>query len=318
MDGTEIALRLMGAFYVFAGYFATRATLMSLFMDRAIAAIGATKPEKAALARSYWLIGAAALVLAGGATLMALLDVSAWLFLASAVGQAAYLFVLAPRLLDAKDPPDEVGRRQSTNAFIIYLAATAFVMWALSAGKLESVGRAHPLALAAVGATLLFYAGYVIRFLSGFGSSAGFRGQSGPLFPSSDDEDDWDPTPGADPATSHMIKVMADYGTHALWALDDDVYGDINPEVLDLSPELTRDLIAWGNAVSDSLDLDNPSESRWTEAEHLAHAAMARPLAIRLARERPDRAIYVVDPDEGIVEVKADEELPPSAAAPTS
>lgn len=317
MDGTEIALRLVGAFYVFAGYVATRATLMSLFLDRAIAAIGATKPNQAELARSYWLLGAAALVLAGGAALMAVLDIAAWLFLASGVGQAAYLFVLAPRMLDAQDPPDEVGRRQSTNAFIIYLAATAFVVWALSAGKLESVWRAHPLALAAVGATLLLHAGYVVRSLASFGSSTGSGGLSGRLFPPSDDEADWDPTPGADPATSHMIKVMADYGTHALWALDDDVYGDINPEVLDLSPELTRDLIAWAEAFSDSLDLDDPSESRWTEAECAAHAAMARPLAIRLAREKPDRAIFVIDPDEGIVEVKADEDQPPSAAAPT-
>jgi hypothetical protein len=45
---------------------------------------------------------------------------------------------------------------------------------------------------------------------------------------------------------------------------------------------------------------------------------MARPLAIRLARERPDRVIYVMDPHVGVVEVKADEELPPSAGAATA
>ena len=310
MDGTDIGLRLVGAFYVFAGYAATRATLMSLFLDRAIAAIGATKPKRAELARSYWLLGAAFVVMAGGATLIALLDVAAWLFLASAVGQAAYLFIIAPRMLDADDPPDEVGRRQSTNAFIIYLAATAYVVWALSAGKLESVRTAHPLALAAVAVVMLLHVGYVIRGVTGFGSSA--RSGFSPA------DDDWDASPGIDPATSRSIKVMSDYGTHALWALDDDIYGDINPKVLDLSPELTRDLIAWAEAFSNSLDLDDPSESRWTETERSAHAAMARPLAIRLAHEKPDRTIFVVGPDGDLVEIKADEELPPSAAATTS
>ncbi len=76
MDGTDIALRLVGAFYVFAGYVATRATLMSLVLDRAIAAIGATKPKRAELARGYWLLGAAFVVMAGGATLIALLDIA--------------------------------------------------------------------------------------------------------------------------------------------------------------------------------------------------------------------------------------------------
>jgi hypothetical protein len=119
VDGADIALRVLGTFYVFAGYAATRATIMSLILDRAIATIGATKPKRAELLRSYWLLGASALVLAGGLTLMALLDIAVSLFLASAAGQAVYLFALAPRLLDPDDPPDEVGRRQSTNAFII-------------------------------------------------------------------------------------------------------------------------------------------------------------------------------------------------------
>ena len=314
MSGPEIALRVVGAFYVFAGYVATRAMLMSVFVDRAIAAIGSTKPKHAEMVRNYWMLGASAIVLAGGVALMALLDIAAWLFVASAVGQAAYLYVLAPRYLDAEDPPDETGRRQTTNAFIIYLAATAVVLWALSAGKLQSLSSAHPAVLIAAAAVLVFYVGYVARSLSGFGSSP----QSASSMLPSDDETDWESSPGADPSGSHRIKVMADYGTHALWALDEDVYGDIDPNVLDLSPELTRDLIAWADAFSASLDLDDPSESRWTDDERSAHEAMARPLAIRLARERPDRVIYVMDPHVGVVEVKADEELPPSAGAATA
>ncbi len=198
------------------------------------------------------------------------------------------------------------GRRQSTNAFIIYLAATAYVVWALSAGKLESVRTAHPLALAAVAVVMLLHVGYVIRGAHG---CLGLR--LDPVFSPADD----DSGRVARDRSSHIPQNQGhgDYGTHALWALDDDVYGDINPEVLDLSPELTRDLIAWAEAFPNSLDLDDPSESRWTETERSAHAAMARPLAIRLAREKPDRTIFVVGPDGELVEINADEELPPSA-----
>jgi hypothetical protein len=38
---------------------------------------------------------------------------------------------------------------------------------------------------------------------------------------------------------------------------------------------------------------------------------MARPLAVRLAREMPDRTIFVMS-EVGVVEVSADEDLPPT------
>ena len=77
------------------------------------------------------------------------------------------------------------------------------------------------------------------------------------------------------------------------------------------APELTRDLNAWAEAFTASLDPDDPAVSRWSHDEAAAHAAMTRPLAIRLARERPDRTIFVLEGDIGVVEVRADEELPP-------
>ena len=136
MDEIDLALRLMGAFYVFAGYAATRAALMSNLIDRALAAISASKPAPAETAQSLWLIGAANVILAGGVALVLLIDVAAWIFLASALGQAAYLFYVAPRFFDTDDPPDATGRRQSTKAFVVYGAATALVLWASATGRL--------------------------------------------------------------------------------------------------------------------------------------------------------------------------------------
>ena len=63
---TDIVLRVIGAFYAFAGYVATRSAMMSLFLDRAIAAISLQKPKPMETAQNTWLLAASALVLIGG------------------------------------------------------------------------------------------------------------------------------------------------------------------------------------------------------------------------------------------------------------
>jgi hypothetical protein len=305
IDGIKIALCVIGAFYAFAGYAATRAGLTSHFLDRAIAAIGNTRPSRMETARTVWLLAAATLVFAGGVALLFLIDIAAWLFLASALGQALYLFYVAPRIFDAAEAPDAAGRRQSTNAFVVYALATAFVLWALSAGKLTSWQDAGGPLLALVGGVIAAHLGYII-WTVGHSPSRGASSTGSP--------EDWDSEGEPDVrlrdlSQSTRIKVMADYYTHPLWAIDEDAYGDFPPESLDLSPELTRDLNAWAEEFTASLDPDNPGESRWSDEERRAHEARARPLAIRLARERPDRMIYVLEDAVGVVEVRADEEI---------
>lgn len=302
VDGIQLALCALGAFYVFAGHVATRAALTSHVVDLAIAAIGAKRPSRTETAQSYWLLAAAALVLAGGVALMFLIDIAVWLFMASALGQALYLFYVAPRFFDPVDEPDAAGRRASTNAFVIYLVSTALVVWALSAGKLTSWQQVGWPLLALPAALIAAHVAYVIRALAGSPKPAPW------LTPKQDYENTDEPEPsGGDPSQSTRIKVMADYYTHPLWALDEDVYGDFAPEQLALSPELAKDLNAWAEAFTASFDPESPTESRWSEAERMAHEAMARPLAVRLARERPDRMVYIMGTADGVVEVHADE-----------
>ncbi|HEX2839988.1 hypothetical protein [Hyphomicrobium sp.] len=304
MDGIKIGLCAIGAFYAFAGYVATRAALTSHFLDRAIAAIGAQRPDPRETAQTYWLLGAAGLVLAGGMALAFLLDVAVWLFLVSAAGQAVYLFFLAPRYFDAAEPTPAAGRRQSTNAFVIYLAATAFVIWAASQGKLGSWRDADgPLAAIPAGA-FVAYVVYVFWMLTKLPSGVGSRSPLAGFGAASPEGSH------KNPADCTRIKVMADYQCHPLWALDEDVYGDFAPEELNLSVELTNDLNAWAGSFTASLNPDDPAESLWSEDQHRAHEALARPLAIRLARELPDRMIYVLDREVGVVEVRGDEENP--------
>ena len=180
------------------------------------------------------------------------------------------------------------------------LAATAFILWAAYRGRLLTLDESSIPALVAVGAALLLYAGYVARAL--WWSPRKGRGSGGGLLGAMPDDE-----PGLPPHESKRIKVMADYRCDPLWALDEERYGCFAPEMIDLSPELTADLNAWAAAYDTSFDPDDPVVSRWSDAQHQAHAADGRKLAVRLKRERPDLMVYVLEADIGVVEVHADE-----------
>ena len=296
---TDVVLRIIGAFYAFGGFVATRAGLMSQIIDQAIAAIALKKPTRTETAQNAWLITMAALVLVGGVLLLAGLQLAVWVFVASALSQAAYIYYLAPRFFDAENEPDGGGRRASTNAFVIYLAATAFILWAAYRGRLVTLDEASTPALVAVAAGLLLYAGYLARVLWWSPRKGG--GSGGLLGSMPDDE------PGLPPHESNRIKVMADQHCDPLWALDEDRYGCFAPDMIDLTPELTADLNAWAADYDNSFNPDDPVVSQWSEEQHQAHASQGRQLAVRLKRERPELMVYVMDPEVGVVEVHADE-----------
>jgi hypothetical protein len=303
MDIVEIGLRLMGAFYVFAGIVATRAAVTSHFLDKAIAALGGKTPTRVERAITAWHVSAATLVLVGGVALAARLDVAPFLFVASAIGQAAYIAVVGPLWFDVEDPPDPKGRQQTTNAFFLYCAATALVIWASMTGNLSPTVEAGSVVLGIAAAVVVAHVFQTARYFATPISSP-FANTATEDRPASDDASSM---PLREAHESRAVKVMAEYESHPLWALDDDTYGDFSPEKLGLSEKLTRDLAAWGEAFSTSLNSDDPANSHWTEARYLEHAEQARPLAARLARERPDLTVYVVEQPAGLVQVRADD-----------
>lgn len=159
----DLLIRLLGAFYIFAGVVATRAALTSRFADTVIAALDGGAPSRIERQKSLWLIASSAVVFAGGVALFAGLDLARWLFLASAAGQAVYLFALAPQYFDKADPPDARGRRQTTNAFVIYVAATALVFWAAAVGHLMPLATAPAWLSALAAMAVLAFLGWIAR-----------------------------------------------------------------------------------------------------------------------------------------------------------
>ncbi len=128
---TDVVLRIIGAFYAFGGFVATRAGLMSQIIDQAIAAIALKKPTRTETAQNAWLIATAALVLVGGVLLLAGLQFAAWVFVASPPRAGGLHLLRGAALISiARTNPTASGRRPDTNAFVIYTAATAFILWA--------------------------------------------------------------------------------------------------------------------------------------------------------------------------------------------
>jgi hypothetical protein len=298
MEISDIALRVVGAFYAFAGVVATRAAIMSAFLDMAIAKISLKRTSRREALRTYWLLGAAALIFLGGAALAVQIDLAQWLFVISALGQAVYLAALAPLYFDAEDPPDAAGRQSTLNAFVLYLAATAFVLWGAAHGKLKPVSEASPAAIAIFGTLLAAYIWYL-------GSTAWKTLRPSPQTTGGVDSDDFDSASGPIPFDASVVakvKVMADYGCDPLWSLDDN-YWNFSGADLGLSPDLARDLADWADRYDKSLNPDDPQNSDWSDADFLRHSDEGRALAVRLKRERPDLMVYAWEAAAGVVEV---------------
>lgn len=159
----DIALRLVGAFYILAAPLIIHAGASTLFLTRAINAISmkVSKADQVEEQRIRFLFAMALLTGAGGILLAARLDLAFWVFVANAAIYALYLYWLAPRYFDRWDEPDDKGRRQTRNAFIVYLVATAIVASAWRSGALRPVAAEHPAVLAicaAAFAGLVYYA----------------------------------------------------------------------------------------------------------------------------------------------------------------
>lgn len=306
MEFADGVLRALGAFYAFAGFVATRAGLTSLFIDKAIAAISLKKTSKRETLQSAWLLISSAIVLLGGLLLVVLSEFSVFVFMISSVSQLFYVYWLAPAYFDVEDPPDAGGRRSTSTAMVLYIAVSAFVVWAFVMGRLHPWSDLTLLGQGLVIAGFGAYAAHTVwMLLRPIGGSDSSSASDSSGAGAEDEPGDWDEAlPEAGPTTQYQ--VMADYDCNPLWALDGGGAYNTAPEDLGLSDDLVRDLAAWTEAYSASFDRDDPVHSLWSAEQQLAHVEEGKQLARRLAQERPDLTFFVVGENGALVPVLAD------------
>lgn len=129
------AAMAVGAFYVFAGFVVMRAMVLDRLMDHVLAALNDSGSAKERMRSNVLSVGAF-LTMASGVALAILSPLAVVLFAVNALWQGGYL-LWAERSLPPEDDADKRGRQQTKNAFVIYLAATAFVLWLAGQGYLR-------------------------------------------------------------------------------------------------------------------------------------------------------------------------------------
>jgi hypothetical protein len=301
MDGFGIALRVIGAFYVIAGYFTARAALTSNLLDQAIAAISMKKTERVETHRTIWLLSLSVLFFGGGVCLMLLLEPAAWIFGLNALVQLLYFLFLGPYYFDAAEPPPAEARQRTINAFVVFAAATLFIIWAAYTGRLTKLEDATPLLWGSALAAVVIHLGYILRHtLMPPKRKSAFSGLGG------GDHDDAAPleeVPAPPSANSKRIKLMADYGCDPLWAMDEELIGPFSPQHLGVSMELENDLWAWAGAFDLSFDIDDPAKSRWPDERYKQHLEEGLALARRIKSELPEREVFALNAEGALVEI---------------
>ena len=301
MDVIDIALRAIGAFYLLAGFVAARAALTSNLLDQAIAALTLKATDRVERHRTIWLLCLSVLFFAGGACLILLLEPAAWIFSIATIVQAFFFLFLGPTYFDVPDPPPAAARRRSLNAFVVFTACTFFILWASYTGRLTKLAEAPLLLSGSAAGAIALHLGYILRHaLYPVKRSPDFSGFGG-----DDDADspiDSD-TARPDVSDARRIKVMTDYGTYPLWAMDDGLVGDFAPDHLGVSLELENDLWSWAADFDMSLNVDDPANSHWPEARHRQHLQEGLALARRIKLELPDREVFALDADGTLVEI---------------
>lgn len=256
MIAAEIALRTIGAFYVFAGIIGMRAMVMDHLMDQVLAGI-ALQPVPAKDRYRRWLLGSSLLAIGMGG--MALMVLSLWavpLFLFGAATQAFYL-VWARTTFPPEDESERTGRRHTTNAGMLHAAATLLVCIAAGFGLLRPWLDPWALTIPVAGLALLALIGR--HFLWNTRRNGGLSW------------DDAEPDLREIPPAPPRVRLAPSWGGYPLHNADTDdgiIYDDYLPEAL------ADRLYEWSRAFHGGDD--DEAQEFWAEFEDAAEEAAHR------------------------------------------
>lgn len=163
IDVAGIALRAVGAFYAFAGVVAIRAIATSVMVERALSKLSTEPMDRREIGRLVWLAVSSIAIFWGGVSAFIQHHSAVGLFLTAAILQALYLAVAAPFFFDARDGPDVLGRQRTMNAFVLYMSATAFVLWAGANQGLHSANAISERMLTIATLAVLAFCFYALR-----------------------------------------------------------------------------------------------------------------------------------------------------------
>lgn len=275
------ALALVGAFYVFASLVLARQIVLDRVLSHALGMITLEKQSRIETHRQVWMGASAVLVGVAGVSLVMQSMLAVWLFCAVLMQQVAYLTWLAPRYFDREEEPDPVGRKQTTNAAILFGAATLGVIAAASAGKLLPVFGAGAFSSLATAAAAAAFAFWIIKQ-----QRMPTRGTGGFAADEPDAFEEFDATP-LDLASVDGLRLDAEWYESPVLVIHADGGRDFHPAGrLGLSDALADDLEAWQHAFTAACENDGDDMVPvWAAEARDAHFARAEDLALRMSEE---------------------------------
>ena len=279
----------VGVFYASAGVVVLRRMAMDRLLDLALQAITLEDTAAKERIRSRVLTFGGCLTLAGGLALATLSPWATVLFAANSVLQGGYL-LWAWKTLPPESEDEQKGRQQTINAFVIYLAAFAFVVHAHSQGVLShwpvDVGGLsrliEPLVIGAITAGV--WASWFLQMpRSGKSSAWNLADGSG--------ADSWNELPK--PTLPDRLRLAPEYGCWPTW--DDETGYNIDPADLGLSEGLLARLQQWDDAWQATFKPDDPHTSWFADDAAAQHwREEGRVIAAELEREWPGPVVVKI------------------------
>ncbi|MCE9521880.1 MAG: hypothetical protein K8S25_05545 [Alphaproteobacteria bacterium] len=273
----------IGGFYVFAGVVVLRAMALDRLMGTVLSALENKAPNPNEQWRSALLTAGGYLTLASGASLALLSAFALPIFLANAVVQGGYL-LWAERALPPGDEAEGAGRQQTKNAYLLYLAATAFVMWLSLRGGLRAMSPTD----SGIGLELLAI-GVIV--LAGDLAARMPRAWFAWLLAKPHSAEVAAPTNAAvaqPPAMPVNLRLQPDWQCWPLW--DADTGENVSHFCLNLADDLAERIGAWDDGWQATYNGDDPPSSGFaTEAERDAYRVEGRAIAAALSAVWPGR-----------------------------
>jgi hypothetical protein len=260
----------VGGFYVFAGVVLMRTMRLDRLMDDVLVAL----EGKPASANERWksaiLTAGAYLTLASGAALATLSALAVPLFLANVVVQGGYL-LWAGRALPPADAEEGNGRRHTTNAFVVYAAAAAFVVWLSVRGGL----RARPMGFEAIMIEALTVGAIVVASWASMFVPRSWFGRTSSTTRSPRETV---PDPRVMPA---KLRLRPDWQSWPLW--DAETGENVSHYHLDLPDGLAERIEAWDDTMQETYNSDDPPSSGFkTDNERRAYREEGKAIAREL------------------------------------
>lgn len=242
--------RAVGGFYLMGGIFMLRALGVSGFLDLALAAIEG-RGGRRIMVRATLLSLGGVLTAASGLALLLLHDLAIPLMLANVVLQVLWLAVAA-LWFPPEDDEDRRGRLSTMRAAALFAGMTLLVLWLERSGRLAfGATELSSAALAAGGGGIFLWQVHAL-FRQAQGLGQGLSAVSG-----ADDAASDEIITCYLPARLHLEPR---FFTPAIW--DADSGQPLDPEEVDLPPDVQRRIIALGLEAGRIFDAEQPGGSR--------------------------------------------------------